>query len=410
MFKKIILLLLPFWAFTACNLSDSMLVTPAKQEVPAARASFTISLVITDDDPAWTAECDSAWVTIKPKSGKGDGKINVTVAKNPRKVSRSAAIAIRSASSSVFTYVLQAANDKDESGSGSGSGGNGGNGGSGGSGDNGGSGSGDEGGNEEGSGSEKYDGPYFDLGGGLKVVFAPGNLQYNSAKNEWRFAEHQYDMIGADNNNISSTYNGWIDLFGWGTSGYRSCLPYDITMENEHYGSQGDYDLTGSYANYDWGVYNSSKIKNNPDPSYKWRLLESVDWFPLFENHQHTLATVCGVPGLLVFPKGFEVDEKEISLDDYLHKTVKDEKYLTDNGILFLPAAGRREGSKRVTETTGWYHTATSYASQTIAKGCVIVEFYSSRDDEDGEGYFSTVGEPYGRHFGCAVRLVREVK
>ena len=114
MFKKIILLLLPFWAFTACNLSDSMLVTPAKQEVPAAGASFTISLVITDNDPAWTAECDSAWVTIKPKSGKGDGKINVTVAKNPRKVSRSAAIAIRSASSSVFTYVLQAANDKDE--------------------------------------------------------------------------------------------------------------------------------------------------------------------------------------------------------------------------------------------------------------------------------------------------------
>ena len=242
------------------------------------------------------------------------------------------------------------------------------------------------------------------------MVFAPGNLQYNPAKNEWRFAEHQYDMIGADNSKISQTYNGWIDLFGWGTSGYRSCLPYDITMENEHYGSQGDYDLTGSYANYDWGVYNSSKIKNNPDPSYKWRLLESVDWFPLFENHQHTLATVCGVPGLLVFPKGFEVDEKEISLDDYLHKSVKDEKYLTDNGILFLPAAGRREGNTFKRETTGWYHTATSYASQTIAKGCVIVEFYSSRDDEDGEGYFSTVGEPYGRHFGCAVRLVREVK
>ena len=398
MFKKFLWLVMPMMAFAACNLSDTMLVTPAKQEVPAAGASYTISIVITDNDPSWTAECDSAWVTLRPSFGKGDSKITVSVAKNPRKAARTAAIVIRSTSSSVYTYVHQEANDKDESGSGSG--GNGGNNG------------GDEGGNEEGSNSDKYDGPYFDLGGGVKVVFAPGNLQYNPAKNEWRFAEHQYTMVGADNNKISSTYNGWIDLFGWGTSGYMSCLPYHTSVDNEQYGPQGNHDLTGSYASYDWGVYNSSKIKNNPDPSYKWRLLESVDWFPLFENHQYTLATVCGVQGLLIFPKGFPVDAKEISMDDYLHKTVKDEKYLTDNGILFLPAAGRREGTSRKTETTGWYHTATSQVegSTGLAKGCVIVEFYSSRDDEDGEGYFSTVGEPYGRHFGCAVRLVRDVK
>ena len=391
---------MPMMAFMGCNFSLSMVVTPAKQEVPAEGATFTISLVTIEDNPSWTAECDSSWVTVKPTSGKGDGKITVTVAKNPRKAARSAAVAFRSEKSSVFTYVLQAANTKDEGGSGGG--GRGGD-------DDSGSGGGGRGGNDS---TATYDGPYFDLGDGVKVVFAPGNLQYNPATKEWRFAEHQYDMIGYDNDKISSTYNGWIDLFGWGTSGYMSCMPYDVTKENEHYGPQGDYDLAGSYANYDWGVYNSSKIKNNPNSSYKWRLLESWNWHPLMTNHKYTLATVCGVPGLMIFPKGFEVDAKEISLDDYLHKSVKDEKYLTDNGILFLPAAGRRDGASCVREITGWYHTSTSAIAELagLPKGCVIVEFYSSRDDEDGIGDFTTVGEPYGRHYGCAVRLVRDVK
>ena len=404
MLKKILLLVMPVLAFAACNLSTTMLVTPAKQEVPAAGGTFTISLITTDEDPSWTAECDSAWITIKPTSGSGDGKITVTVAKNPRMVARSAAVAIRGKSSSVFSYVLQEANDKDETGGNNG-GGNGGGGNGGNSGGNG----GDNGGN---NGGEAYDGPYFDLGGGVKVVFAPGNLQYCPSRDEWRFAEHQYDMIGYDNDKTSETYSGYIDLFGWGTSGYHSCVPYLTTMDYMQYGPQGDFDLVGSYASYDWGVYNSSKIKNNPDPSYQWHLLSSWDWFPLLDNHKNTLATVCGVPGLLIFPKGFEVDEKEISYDDYLHKVVKDEKYLTDNGILFLPAAGRREGTTCIREITGWYHTATSAkeGSTGLAKGCVIVEFYSSRDAEDGIGYFSTVGEPYGRHYGCAVRLVRDVK
>ena len=402
MLKRFLFLLMPLMAFMACNFSTTMIVTPAKQEVPAAGASFTVSLVTTEEDPRWTVECDSAWITVKPTSGKGDGKIQVTVAKNPHKASRSAAVGFRGTTSTVYTYVLQEANDKDESGSGSG--GNGGNGGNGGSGN---GGSGDNGG----TGTETYDGPYFDLGDGLKVVFAPGNLQYNPAKNEWRFAEHQYTTIGYENDKIAKNYNGWIDLFGWGTSGYRaSCMPYLTTKDNEQYGPQGDYDLDGSYANYDWGVYNSSKIKNNPNSSYKWHVLPSWAWHPLITNHKYTLATVCGVPGLMIFPKGFEVDAKEISLDDYLHKSVKDEKYLTDNGILFLPAAGRRDGASCVREITGWYHTSISYATESIAKGCVIVEFYSARDAEDGIGDFTTMGEPYGRHYGCAVRLVRDVK
>ena len=52
---------------------------------------------------------------------------------------------------------------------------------------------------------------------GDQVHFSQGNLQYQASTNTWRFAEHQYDYVGADNANISATYTGWIDLFVWGT-------------------------------------------------------------------------------------------------------------------------------------------------------------------------------------------------
>lgn len=62
------------------------------------------------------------------------------------------------------------------------------------------------------------------------VYFSKGNLQYQASTNTWRFAENQWDYVGdategnvymddvkCNNSYISQTYNGWIDLFGWGT-------------------------------------------------------------------------------------------------------------------------------------------------------------------------------------------------
>ena len=54
------------------------------------------------------------------------------------------------------------------------------------------------------------------------VLFSKGNLQYQASTKTWRFAENQYDIIGEGNENISYRYSGWIDLFGWGTSGWNS--------------------------------------------------------------------------------------------------------------------------------------------------------------------------------------------
>ena len=52
---------------------------------------------------------------------------------------------------------------------------------------------------------------------GDQIVFSKGNLQYHCTNHVWQFATNQYDMIGDDNANISDSYDGWIDLFGYGT-------------------------------------------------------------------------------------------------------------------------------------------------------------------------------------------------
>ena len=79
----------------------------------------------------------------------------------------------------------------------------------------------------------------FSVSANKKVMFSPGNLQFNamkgthqcadgtSQKGTWRFAEHQWDYVGdaengtvyengtkCSNTQINATYNGWIDLFG----------------------------------------------------------------------------------------------------------------------------------------------------------------------------------------------------
>jgi glycosyltransferase involved in cell wall biosynthesis len=87
---------------------------------------------------------------------------------------------------------------------------------------------------------------------GKKVIFSQGNLQYNPAENIWRFAEKQYDMIGADNANISPTYNGYIDLFGWGTGN-------NPTLASE---------AAADYATFtDWGIH---PISNGIQSDFTW--------------------------------------------------------------------------------------------------------------------------------------------
>lgn len=60
---------------------------------------------------------------------------------------------------------------------------------------------------------------------GKKVQFAMGNLQFQSATHTWHFAEHQWDMLGEQNEIYGSTYNGWISLLLSPLIGVNSKFP-----------------------------------------------------------------------------------------------------------------------------------------------------------------------------------------
>ena len=192
----------------------------------------------------------------------------------------------------------------------------------------------------------------FSVSATKKVYFSQGNLQYQASANLWRFAEHQYEMIGESNANISSIYNGWIDLFGWGTSGYNDRYPYMTSEINDDYWNR-DSNIAGT--NYDWGVYNA--ISNGGDQSGLWRVLTKEEWEYLLYARSNALnkcgvATVNNVNGIILLPDDwsntvlFTKGVAKSNGSEYF-KTVNNYSALEwekmeKSGAVFLPAAGHR--------------------------------------------------------------------
>ena len=197
----------------------------------------------------------------------------------------------------------------------------------------------------------------FSVSATKTVTFSPGNLQYHAANNEWRFAPSQLDYVGEDNANISPTYNGWIDLFGWGTG-------------NNPTNKSTDYYDYQTFV--DWGV---NKIGN--DAPNTWRTLTYDEWNYLrWERPNYDkligIAEVNGVNGLILFPDawvcpsgvtfkaGFDNDWCTECYGNYQTISASDWSKLEASGAVFLPAAGYRYGSDvyRV-QNTGYYWSAT---------------------------------------------------
>lgn len=95
----------------------------------------------------------------------------------------------------------------------------------------------------------------FSVAANRRVIFSKGNLQYHPANGIFRFARNQYDTIDEFNMNLNALYEGWVDLFGYGTSGVTGAAtqttnisddPDDFTKED----IEGNPDL-------DWGQFNS---------------------------------------------------------------------------------------------------------------------------------------------------------
>lgn len=264
---------------------------------------------------------------------------------------------------------------------------------------------------------------------GDKVYFSKGNLQYQASTNTWRFAENQWNYVGSgeygnvyensvkcDNALISETYDGWIDLFGWSTSGYNHgavCYqPWSTSQHFYDYNAYGNdtlnlYDQTG---NADWG-YNT--ILNGGTYENIWRTLTKDEWCYMLNVRitqsgiTYAKASVNGVNGLIIVPDCWDSsiwllnstnDENAnysanvISLDTW-------NNVIEPNGAVFLPAAGYRNGHSVSLCNRNGFCWSSSY--------CNSFSTYSGVDFSDSYFRPGAMGE---RAYGLCVRLVQDAR
>ena len=237
---------------------------------------------------------------------------------------------------------------------------------------------------------------------GGRVCFSQGNLQYNASTDTWRFAEHQYDCIGSGNSNISSSYNGYIDLFGWGTSGYNhgaNCYqPWSTSRTYSDYYAYGSatYNLNDQTGQADWG-YNA--ISNGGNTTHQWRTLTKEEWTYVFNTRttssgmRYAKAKVNGVNGVILLPDDwssstYSLSHTNTAVASYSNNTITAAQWTTleNAGAVFLPAAGLRdETSVSDVDSYGYYWSASYYgfnASYCVTFGDynIFLDSYTFRD------------------------------
>ncbi|MCR5454629.1 MAG: InlB B-repeat-containing protein, partial [Bacteroidales bacterium] len=217
---------------------------------------------------------------------------------------------------------------------------------------------------------------------GKQVQFASGNLQYKPSTKTWRFAPTQTDTIGFFNWNIADvTYDGWIDLFGWGTGD----SPNRFSMDNSDYTTFSE-----------WG-------KNIGDGA--WYTLSIDEWSYIFftrnnASKKRSFASVNGVKGYILlpdaftFPAGLNFNYMTLTFNEY---TADQWSKMEDAGAVFLPAAGFRSGSSvGLVGTHGYYWSSTPYNDRFAFKIYFETNSYTYSTDGAFEYYD-----------GFSVRLVR---
>lgn len=170
------------------------------------------------------------------------------------------------------------------------------------------------------------------------VWFSKGNLQYEESTDTWRFAEHQWDTIGAANLNSSPNYNGWKDLFK------------GITTPGLH------------------------EVINGGD--LYWEEPYHSDWQFLIERRhtqtglRYAKGQVNGINGLLLLPDAWDTiyyklyspNTPDASFATNIIDLNSWNTILEPNGVVFLPAAGMRYQNDQVIKhvnSSGIYWSST---------------------------------------------------
>ena len=277
----------------------------------------------------------------------------------------------------------------------------------------------------------------FSVSANQQVHFSQGNLQYKASTNTWRFARYQWSYVGGfvtddwyyddwgnvynengtkcHNNYISSSYSGWIDLFGWGTSGYdHGAVCYQpwstSSTQSDYYAyGQSSYNLYDQIVQADWG-YNP--ISNGGDQPNQWRTLTKDEWVYIFNTRntpsgiRYAKACVNGINGVILLPDDWSTSYYSLNNTNGSGAsfnsnmiTASQWSLLEQHGAVFLPETGlRRKYSNNAGE-------------QNFEPGKFFYWSSSSKTATNAwHLMFNSTGvypqDNSGRHNGMAVRLV----
>ena len=234
----------------------------------------------------------------------------------------------------------------------------------------------------------------FSVSATQQIAFSSGNLQYHPLNNQWRFAESQLDHVGDANANISPTYDGWVDLFCWGTGDE----PTHIVTNNN------------AYLNFvDWGTNSIGT-----DTANTWRTMSADELrYILFSRPNaaalNGIAHINGVNGLVLLPDDWVAIEGltfnsgaygHSSRDYYaVHNTFTLEQWqqMEEAGAIFLPAVGYRQGNSIYASGSKGYYWTTSPNG-----GCgpITLEF-SAKEIITDSSY---------RYSGLSIRLIKDIE
>lgn len=250
------------------------------------------------------------------------------------------------------------------------------------------------------------------------IYFSKGNLQYQPSSNTWRFAEHQWDLCDG-NGYASSYYNGWLDIFAWGTSGYNHGAvhyePWSMTSSDSEYYAYGDdsYNLYDQTGQADWG-YNA--ISNGGNTSNVWNTLTADEW-EYIVNVRHTptdiryaKAIVNHVVGLILLPDDWETSTYTLSGTNqsnygfYNIISLENWAILEEAGAVFLPG----QGSQYSGHGEYWSSSvrSTTYGYGVYSLSYKYINEYGSHVEYN---HVNPKSGYYSRNNRCAVRLVQTV-
>lgn len=235
---------------------------------------------------------------------------------------------------------------------------------------------------------------HFSVSATQQIAFSSGNLQYHPLNNQWRFAESQLDRVGDANANISPTYDGWIDMFGWGTGDE----PTRTIQDN------------GSYSTFvDWGTNSIGT-----DTANTWRTMSADELrYILFSRPNATalngIAHINGVNGLILLPDDWVgIEGLTFNSGAYghwsreyyaVHNTFTLEQWqqMEEAGAIFLPAVGYRQGNSIYASGSKGYYWTTSPNG-----GCGPMNLEFSAE-------YIKINSAY-RYSGLSIRLIKDIE